>query len=95
MEKWNMHAANKADTKGDIEEELNRLEISQLSGQMGFWQKYWAPAVWNGWTRIGKTTEKEQQMQKIKSTADILREGWHTQTQEQTLSERVGGKTLK
>ncbi len=31
-----MHAANKADTKGDIEEELNRLEISQLSGQMGF-----------------------------------------------------------
>ncbi len=27
MEKWNMHAANKADTKGDIEEELNRLEI--------------------------------------------------------------------
>ncbi len=98
MEKWNMHAANKADTKGDIEEELNRLEISQLSGQMGFWQKYWAPAVWNGWTRISKTTEKEQQMQKIKSTADrsaIPREGWHTQTQEQTLSERVGGKTLK
>jgi len=40
--------------KGDIEEELNRLEITQLSGQMGFWQKYWAPAGWNEWTRIGK-----------------------------------------
>lgn len=84
--------------KGDIEEELNRFEITQLSGQMGFWQKYWAPAGWNGWTRIGKTTAKEQQMQKIKSTADsfaIHWEGQHIQTPEQTLSVQVGGKTLK